>query len=124
MKYFILIVLILAGVYFFNQSSHEETPIETAAYTFGTYPYRCDDDTEFLMSPAEDMSTLLIERTSGEGVSPITLAKTEREKGARYEGAGVVFEATGETVRFSVAGATRTCTPVPNPESPPFNFGD
>ena len=95
---------------------------QLSAYTFGTYPYSCDNGTSFAMSPANDMSTLLLEFAATEA---FTLSKVNSVSGVRYEGGeGMLFEAHGETVILTMGGTTVTCIPVQNQDEAPFNFGD
>lgn len=90
----------------------------------GTYPYTCDNGAAFTMTPASDVSSIALTPGAGATFGAVTLAQASSTAGARYEGGGVVFVGAGEGVTLSVAGATFNCSPVPNPDSAPFNWGD
>lgn len=95
----------------------------------GTYAYTCDSGMEFTMSPSADVSVVVLSPGTGASFGETTLAHTDSTAGARYEGGdpadgGIVFVGAGEGVRLTIGGATFTCNPVPNPDSPPWNWGD
>ncbi len=63
---------------------------------------------------------------SGNGAYPpaSTLMKKTATSGVRYEGNGVTFTAKGETVTLGEGDSAINCSPVPNSDLAPFNFGD
>lgn len=80
------------------------------------------------MEPSADVSSLKISATSqGMFTGNVTLTKTG--PGARFEGksptgAAIIFTGAGETVDLMVGTEKTICNPVPNPDSPPWNWGD
>jgi membrane-bound inhibitor of C-type lysozyme len=79
----------------------------------------------FTMTPAADMGTIAIAPVSGAAYpAATTLAKADAASGVRYEGGGYVFTGRGESVTLSENGQTLNCSPVPDAENAPFNFGD
>ena len=90
----------------------------------GTYAYACDNGSEFTMTPASDMSSIEISAGSqGMFTGTATLAAVG-PSGQRFEGNGIVFVGAGEGVQLTVGSETTNCNPVPNMESPPWNWGD
>ena len=90
--------------------------------TFGSYAYECDEHVKLSITPAADMSFMKIAPVEGGAYPP---AVTLMRVGARrYEGGGVVFTARGETVTLGEGDSAINCSPVPNPDEAPFNFGD
>ncbi|MEK7601733.1 MAG: hypothetical protein AAB480_04345 [Patescibacteria group bacterium] len=119
----VIILILLIGAILYNQKGSAGAP---AAENFGTYSYECDERVTFTMTPASDMSTIAIAPDSADAVYPpaVTLTKKPATSGVRYEGGGVVFTARGETITLGEGDSAINCSPVPNPDSPPFNFGD
>jgi len=116
----VFVVVIVAVFWYTSESAGQRMQVDV--YTWGTYPYTCDDDSTFDMSPAQDMSTLKLAFVDGR---IFTLGKAEASSGVRYEGReNMVFTAQGETVQLLSEQTTLTCKPVPNPDEAPFNFGD
>jgi len=123
------IVIIIAGALWYTTGDGVDTGSATQMTAdtsdFGTYPYTCDNGASFTMSPSLDVSTIKLDMVAGAPFGTVTLAKASAESGVRYEGGeGLVFEAKGETVTITSAGAKLTCKPVQNPDEAPFNFGD
>lgn len=89
------------------------------------YGYRCGDGTEFSIVPNNDMSTLsVIPASSSDLVPLITIKKVDAQKGVRYEGNGIIFEGSGETVTLTLGKTVVTCSPVVSQTDAPLNFGD
>ena len=132
-----VLVIIIAGVWYFNTSkravaptnthNQTQTTADTATTTqnFGTYAYECDEHVAFELTLASDVSSMHV-KAAGIGVYPpeTTLTKKTSVSGVRYEGNGVVLTAKGETVTLGEGDSAINCSPVPNPNSAPFNFGD
>jgi len=120
-----LAALLLGGFYALNNYIYQEKQADESVFNLGVYGYRCSDGTEFSMSPASDMqSILLTPATSVERVPKTILSRVVSETGARYEGDGLVFHAHGEVVELSSSEFVTTCAPMQVPEEAPFNFGD
>ncbi|MES2225201.1 MAG: hypothetical protein V4480_00130 [Patescibacteria group bacterium] len=100
------------------------TTATTSSANLGTYAYECDEHVIFLMTPAADMSTLKIAPLTGAYPPSSTLIRKTSSSGVRYEGKGVIFTAHGETVTLGEGDSAINCSPVGNPDSAPFNFGD
>ena len=120
-----ILVLILIGGYWLMQGAGS-TP---AAEDLGAYPYACENGAEFTMTPSSDMSSITLTAGSqGMFTGNVILNQATSTAGARYEGstAGntVVFIGAGEGVQLTVGSETTTCDPKPNPDSPPWNWGD
>lgn len=120
----IVVVLVIGAVLYQQKSAASGEP--AASGDLGTYAYECDERVTFTMTPASDMSAIAIAPTTADAVYPptVTLTKKPATSGVRYEGGGVVFTARGETVTLNEGDSAINCSPVPNPDSPPFNFGD
>jgi hypothetical protein len=84
----------------------------------------CDNGSEFAMAPASDISSIRLTPGANATFSAVTLVQVESTAGARYEGSGIVFVGAGEGVQLTTGGATFVCNPKPNPDSPPWNWGD
>lgn len=129
MKHTLIAVGIVAlvgavGFYLLNRTIYEEKQADMSAYSFGTYGYRCGDGTEFTMSPAEDMSTILLTPASTiERIPEVILTEEPAESGVRFAGDGITFAAVGETVTLSTDEWSTTCFPMES-DGAPFNFGD
>ena len=78
------------------------------------------------MTPSGDMASIAIAPTVAGATYPpaVTLTKVAASSGVRYEGGGVIFTAHGETVTLGEGDSAINCSPVPNQDSAPFNFGD
>ena len=99
--------------------------IATEPQDFGTYPYECDEHVAFTMTPANDLNTILIQPTTPGSYPPRSvLLRNDTVAGTRYEGNGVIFTARGETVTLGEGDSAINCSPLPNPDEAPFNFGD
>lgn len=116
-----LIIIIGGGLWLINNNSSAAAP---AADDLGTYAYVCDNGSEFTMTPASDVASIRLTPGANAAFSAATLAKVESTAGARFEGSGVVFIGAGEGVQLTTGGATLVCNPKPNPDSPPWNWGD
>lgn len=91
----------------------------------GDYTYRCGDGTEFGMTPAEDLSSIILYPvTSVERIPETTLQKVESEFGARFESGALVFHGRGEGVQLIGQSFSTTCSPVSSGTEAPFNWGD
>ena len=89
------------------------------------YPYECDEHVKMNMSMSNDANTITVTAGNG-GVYPptTTLSRVSSATGARYEGGGFVFFGKGESVNLTQGSQSINCSPVPNPNEAPFNFGD
>jgi|GEM_PF-6881443 len=93
--------------------------------TLGSYSYECDEHVTFVMTPASDMASILIEPLNNPAYPPtVTLKREESVAGARYEGDGIRFVGHGETVTLNEGESMINCSPIPMPGEAPFNFGD
>ncbi len=120
----ILLLVGIVGFFLLNRHIYEEKQADLSPYSYGSYGYRCEDGTEFVMSPAADMTTILITpATSVERISQVILTKVESESGARYEGDGITFFGQGESVTLSTSEFSASCVPQGG-DGAPFNFGD
>ena len=99
--------------------------IATEPQDFGTYPYECDEHVTFTMTPSLNLDTILIQpMTSGAYPPRSVLLRNDTVAGTRYEGNGVIFTARGETVTLGEGDSAINCSPLPNSNEAPFNFGD
>ncbi|MEK7480103.1 MAG: hypothetical protein AAB665_02320 [Patescibacteria group bacterium] len=115
------LIIIIGGGFWLITNSKTAVPV---ADDLGTYAYVCDNGSEFTMAPASDVASIRLTPGTGATFSTATLAKVESTAGARFEGGGVVFIGAGEGVQLTTGGATFVCNPKPNPDSPPWNWGD
>ena len=116
-----LIIIIGGGLWFINNSS---TAAPSGA-DLGAYPYTCGNGSEFTMTPASDVSSVQISAGSqGMFTGTVTLAKVASSAGQRYEGGNIIFVGAGEEVQLTVGSETTVCNPKPNPDWPPWNWGD
>lgn len=127
----IVVLLAIAAIFWYTRgtaaapaTSSEGTG--TTLTTLGSYPYECDEHVTFTMTPSGDMGSIAIAPTVAGATYPpaVTLIKATASSGVRYEGGGVIFTAKGETVTLGEGDSAINCSPVPNQESAPFNFGD
>ena len=99
--------------------------IATEPRDFGTYPYECDEHVTFTMTPSLNLDTILIQPTNPGAYPPRSvLLRNDTFAGTRYEGNGVIFTARGETITLGEGDSAINCSPLPNSNEPPFNFGD
>lgn len=93
----------------------------------GDYAYRCADGTEFSMTPSADaMSITLYPASDAERITETNLALVESDFGTRFESTleGLAFHGQGERVQLVGRSFSTTCTPVPDSENAPYNWGD
>src|SRR3989344_1665030 len=114
----VALVVIIGGFWLINNSS------APAAGDMGTYAYACDNGSEFTMTPASDMSSIEISAGSQGMFTGTATLTAVGSSGQRFEGNGIVFVGAGEGVQLTVGSETTNCNPVPNMESPPWNWGD
>ena len=126
----VIIIILITGAWYFTAET-AIAPADTGSQdgtqltTLGTYAYECDEHVAFTMTPAGDMGSVAIAPTSGGTYPPVaTLIKVATASGARYEGGGIVLTARGETVTLGEGESAINCTPVPDTDNAPFNFGD
>lgn len=116
----LLIIVLIGGWYWYSN----QQDAEMEAMEWGTYAYQCDTGATFTMSPSGDISTLLVVPGEGASFAETTLTFVNGDNGQRFEGEGMVFVGAGEGVSLTAGGITHICEPVPNPDEPPFNWGD
>jgi hypothetical protein len=118
----LVLIIIAAGAWWFMNNKTENA--QMAAQDFGTYKYECDEHVTFTMTPASDMSSIRVTPSNGGTYPPAsTLIKKEGASNL-YEGNGIIFSGNGETVTLGEGDSAINCSPVPNPDEAPFNFGD
>lgn len=115
----VLLVVLLIAFFWTNNYIYNAKQADMSAYSAGSYAYSCDNGAAFTMSPAADMSTIYLQSGNAGNI----LTKTA-DTHARYEGDGIVLAGNGETIVISAPGLQTSCTPVPDAENAPFNFGD
>ncbi|MES2203572.1 MAG: hypothetical protein V4474_04595 [Patescibacteria group bacterium] len=125
-----LIVLVLGfGVWYYFHTNKK------VAVDFGTYAYECDEHVTFTLTPSADLKTIEIKTTSTGGWPPSgTLTKlgtmVTGPASVNYEGNGVVLAAKGEAVSLWEGDSNRVgetalnCSPVPDQNNAPFNWGN
>lgn len=115
----LVLVVLLVAFFWTNNYVYQAKQADMSAYSAGSYTYTCDNGAGFTMSPAADMSSIYLQ--SGDAGNILTkVANTN----ARYEGDGIVLAGHGETIVITGPGLQTSCTPVPDIENAPFNFGD
>ena len=99
--------------------------MDATSTTMGTYAYECDEHVTFTMTPAPDMSSIRIEPLNNPAYpKAVTLQKQPSPSGVRYESEETTFIGKGESVSFTQGDFGLNCSPVPDTENAPFNFGD
>jgi membrane-bound inhibitor of C-type lysozyme len=125
----IIIILATGALYIFGikpaEPAQSEASSDSAQESWGSYAYECDGGVAFTMTPSADMSAIVIAPAAGASYpASATLAKADASSGVRYEGGGYVFTGKGESVVLTGSGESINCSPIPDPENAPFNFGD
>lgn len=123
----ILIILGVAGWYFTKKNipAGSQSPSVHVTTEESVYPYECDEHVMVNMAMSSGGETIVIGAAHSSDYPPATtLHRVAATSGARYEGGGFIFTARGESVSITEDGHTLNCSPVPNPDSAPFNFGD
>lgn len=115
----VLLAVLLIAFFWFNNYIYGAKQADMSAYSSGSYAYSCDNGAGFTMSPAADMNSIYLQ--SGNAGNILTkVAGTN----ARYEVDGIVLAGNGEMIVITAPGLQTSCTPVPDAENAPFNFGD
>lgn len=133
MKYILLIIValgIIGGGWWFleerTSKAHQEAEMQRlwseAEQSMGKYEYTCTDGSGFAMTPSVDLGSIRLEPIQAD-FKPMVLTSIDGV-GARFEGGGMVFVGAGEGVSLTVGEKTHTCTPKPNPDMAPWNWGD
>jgi hypothetical protein len=132
----VVLVVIIGAFLYMQKAAAPKTEVKDANATTnaaedtqakqdsGTYAYACDNGSEFSMTPAADMASLVLVPGTKATFSKSTLMKKDSSAGTRYEGNGLVFVGAGESVQLTTAQTTLKCEPKPNSDMAPFNFGD
>jgi hypothetical protein len=120
-----IIVIAAAGWYVYagRQSASQQAP----AADLGTYPYTCDNGSEFALSPLEGMQAVQVSADAqGMFTGTATLSQVEgtHYAGAAPDGQSVAVVGDGETVHLTVGSGQTDCHPQPNPDEAPWNWGD
>ena len=129
----VVVIVILAAAAWFWQADRQAlaqqgaADQQAAANDLGTYPYTCDNGSEFTLSPLESGQAVQIS-ADAQGMFTGT-ATLDQVKGTSYAGAApdgqrVAILGDGETVHLTVGSAQATCNPKPNPDEAPWNWGD
>src|SRR3989344_1918847 len=124
---FLGLLALVFAVFMFVSPKLLSAPSEVATepQDFGTYPYECDEQVMFTMTPSQNLNTILIQPTEDGAYPPRSvLLRNDTFAGTRYEGNGVTFTARGETITLGEGDSAINYSPVPNPDEAPFNFGD
>lgn len=117
-------VIVIGGYWAWQQGTTSSANQE--ATELGSYAYACENGSGFSMSPATDMKSIKLSAgAQGMFTGDATLSHAT---GTRYEGTHlgsmITFMGAGEGVQLSVGSESTVCNPVPNPDSPPWNWGD
>lgn len=122
----VIIIILIIGVWLMT-TRIAGAPAQPAAdsTTMGTYPYECDEHVTFTMTPSSDMSTITL-APSGSGTYPpaTTLTRVATSSGVLFQGGGLTFFGRGESVSLTEGEQSLNCSPVPDQNNAPFNFGD
>ncbi len=126
----VIIIILALGYWYYSTHKAPQAPVtttsdSTAVANLGSYPYECDEHVMMTMSPSSDMKTITISGTDGAAYPPtVTLSKVTADSGAKYQGGEFTFVGKGESVTLTEGDQALNCSPVPNPDAAPFNFGD
>ncbi|MDB5188296.1 MAG: hypothetical protein JWO50_816 [Candidatus Kaiserbacteria bacterium] len=124
-----VIVIIAGSLWYFstpNTAGVTQTEITqaTTSPTYSSYQYECDEHVMFTMMPMPDASSIMVAPVGGAYPATSTLVQVATTSGVLYKGNGIVFAAHGETVTLGEGDSAITCSPVPDQNNAPFNFGD
>ena len=120
----VLVLVVLAGGGYWYMNMYTRQSIANPE-DFGTYAYECDEHVTFALVPSEDMKTLRVTNSSMSAYPPNTVVtRIPSTSGGVYEGNNLRFVAHGETITLGEGDSTINCSPVPNTELAPLNFGD
>mgnify|MGYP007062767177 CR=1 FL=1 len=122
------LAIIITGLlgYWYEHTAIGKTPtVDSNEQQLSIYHYECDEHVMMDIAMTNNMSFLMISAANG-GVYPSneTLSQVDSDLGARFEGGGFVLHGLGESVTLSQGDQSLNCSPVPNPDEAPFNFGD
>jgi len=118
----LVVIAAIGGYWYMNYQASTDSMM--SAGDLGTYPYQCDTGGRFSMSPSADTSSITLIPKDASFAGTVVLSRISSTAGARYEGSGIVFIGAGEGVQLTVGNTTEICNPVPNSETPPWNWGD
>jgi hypothetical protein len=119
-------IIVIAGGGWYAYAHHGADRQATAS-DLGTYPYSCDNGSEFTLAPVEGLKQVQVYADAqGMFTGTTTLDQTA---GANYQGAApdgqqVALAGDGETIHLTVGSDQATCNPKPNPDEAPWNWGD
>lgn len=125
------LVVVGGGYYWYSNKSPTNTESEYEQYAemqdLGMYPYRCDNDREFILSPLEGMTVVQVSGNADgvvNGTANLTLVSGTEYAGKTPSGQDMSLRGDGETVYLTIAGDNVTCQPKPSNEGAPWNWGD
>jgi hypothetical protein len=123
----VLAIVVIAGAGWFWYAHRGGTDEHAAVQDLGMYPYTCDNGSTFIFSPLEGMEHVQVSADAqGMFTGTATLAQTGGTSyaGTAPDGQQVALTGDGETIRLTVGSATAACTPKPDSENAPWNWGD
>ena len=115
------LIIIIGGGFWLITNSKTAVPV---ADDLGTYAYVCDNGSEFTMAHGFRRRVHPPYTRYWRDLLHGDACESRVDRYARFEGGGVVFIGAGEGVQLTTGGATFVCNPKPNPDSPPWNWGD
>jgi hypothetical protein len=120
-----LLVILGGATYLYSRAVPQPTSGEVAS---DSYAYTCDNGSAFTMTPAADVSQVTLSAGSQGMFSGSVVLKQSEIKSTFFTGtvlnAPVTLEGDGEKVVVTVGTEKATCTPVPDSENAPWNWGD
>lgn len=120
----VVLLIVLAAIG--NRLYVHHLAVETSPTVadIGAYPYHCSDGEAFTLYQNEDLSLLRIAPSAGAPLLPDATLRRASLATSSYEGGGLTLVGNGETLTLSLKSLTLTCTPLPDGDSAPLNFGD
>jgi hypothetical protein len=121
----VAVVAIAAGGWY--AYAHRGADTQASAADLGTYPYACDNGSEFTLTPLEGMKQVQVYADAQgmfTGTTTLDQASGANYQGAAPDGQQVALAGDGETVHLTVGSAQTACNPKPNPDEAPWNWGD
>lgn len=128
MKKTLIVIILVAiaggGWYVYSRPKPTLEVVTTSSQNQGTYAYECDEHVQLSMTPSGDMATITVAPIGGAYPPTTTLSSIATSTNNRYEGGGIVFTASGETITLGEGDSAINCSPIPNGNNAPFNWGE
>ena len=115
-------VVVAGGAWYWYMGGAETDMSANSNDTFGTYSYSCSNGVKFDMTLYSNTPSVLLKAQGNAPFSEVTLNRTTGTTYATADGE-VALMGDGETINLTVGANNMTCTPIPDGENAPFNWG-